>query len=74
MRHHVQMTSGWEYDALTKRGRAGHHFRAGRRNEVKRRYRRRERKALKESVLGQEYAEIEAAAARSSTAGVKSWQ
>lgn len=49
MRHAVPMSDGAEYDALTKGGRKVHKFRAGRRSFIKRKYRRRERRKLKET-------------------------
>jgi hypothetical protein len=39
----IPMINGDEYDALTKRGRAVHKFRAGQRARIKRSFRRRER-------------------------------
>jgi hypothetical protein len=43
----IAMINGDEYDALTKRGRAVHAFRAGQRAKVKRGYRRRARRISK---------------------------
>jgi len=48
MGHRLPMKSGDEYEALTKRGRRVHHFKPGRRAAIKRKYRRRERRVLRE--------------------------
>ena len=48
----VQMKDGFEYDALTKRGRRWHRFRPGHRAYIKRKFRRRERRIRLERVDG----------------------
>jgi cobalamin biosynthesis Co2+ chelatase CbiK len=40
---HIKMIDGDEYDALIRRGRRVHRFRAGDRARIKRKFRRRER-------------------------------
>lgn len=52
MRRYVRMHSGDEFDSLTKRGRKVHRFRAGARAWIKRKFRRRERRALKGDIHG----------------------
>lgn len=46
----VPMNNGNEYDALTKKGRRVHKFRAGVRAYIKRAFRRRERRGLDRAV------------------------
>lgn len=53
MRRRVPMVSGHEYDSLTKGGRKVHVFKAGVRSYTKRKFRRRERRALNGESNGQ---------------------
>lgn len=52
MRGRVPMESGWEYDALTVNGRRWLSWRPGQRRDVKRMYRRRERRTFKQELKG----------------------
>jgi hypothetical protein len=45
--HLVRFNNGDEFDAMTKGGRRVHRFRAGTRAQIKRKFRRRERRAFK---------------------------
>jgi hypothetical protein len=45
--HLIRFENGDEFDAMTRRGRRWHRFRAGARAGIKRRFRRRERRIFK---------------------------